>query len=150
VAIRPDTSVACADSDNDVDTTSYAIQALLAAGNHTAANNAAKWLRSQERSDSGWGETPGATSDANSTALAVQALIATHRNANPGLRWLVRHQEGCKAKVGRRGAIRSDDGKYVAATAARATSQAGAALAARPLGGIDKNGAMPSAPTLKC
>ena len=49
-----------------------------------------------------WGETPGATSEANSTALAVQALLATHRKANPGIRWLVSHQEGCKAKVGRR------------------------------------------------
>ena len=150
VALRTDTSVDCATSDNDVDTTAYAVQALLAAGNHTAADAAALWLLSQENGDSGWGETPGAASEANSTALAVQALVAAHRKANPGLRWLVRHQEGCKAKAARRGAVRVNDGKFVAATALRATSQAAAALATRPLGWIDKGGATPSAPTLKC
>jgi hypothetical protein len=150
VAIRTDTSVDCLTSDNDVDTTSYAVQALLAAGNHAAANAGARWIAGQERGDSGWGETPGAASDANSTALAVQALLMTHRKAFPGLRWLASHQERCKAKAHRRGAIRAQDGKYVASTAIRATTQAGAALAMRPLAWIDKGGATPSAPTLKC
>ncbi|HVS67087.1 MAG TPA: prenyltransferase/squalene oxidase repeat-containing protein [Mycobacteriales bacterium] len=150
VAIRPDTSVACANADNDADTTAYAIQALLAAGHHTAANEATLWLAAQERSDGGWGETPGVASDANSTALAVEALIAAHRKANPGVRWLTSHQEGCKAKVGRHGAVRVQGGKYVAATAIRATSQAAVALAGRALSWIDKTGASASAPTLKC
>ena len=46
--------------------------------------------------------------------------------------------------------LKNQDGKYVAATAIRATTQAGAALTARPLAWIDKGGATPSAPTLKC
>ncbi|HVV75836.1 MAG TPA: hypothetical protein VHC43_07350 [Mycobacteriales bacterium] len=150
VAIRTDTTVACKDSDNDVDTTAYAVQALLAAGSHAAANTAAKWLIAAERSDGGWGETPSAASDADSTALAVEALVAAHRNANPGARWLVRQQEGCKAKAGRRGAVRFQGRKYSVSTDVRATSQAGAALALTPLGWADKNGAAPSAPTLKC
>ncbi|HWC34311.1 MAG TPA: hypothetical protein VG650_05725 [Mycobacteriales bacterium] len=151
VAIRTDTSVACAPSDNDVDTTAYAVQALLAAGDHGGhATAAATWLLSQERSDNGWGETPGAKSEANSTALAVEALIASHRKANPGLRWLLRQQQGCKAKVGQRGAVRFQGGTYNAKTDVRATSQAAAALAMRPLAWIDKGGATPSAPSLKC
>ncbi|MGN6473212.1 MAG: prenyltransferase/squalene oxidase repeat-containing protein [Mycobacteriales bacterium] len=150
VAIRTDTCVDCATSDNDVDTTAYAVQALLAAGEHSVANSAAKWLVSAENSDGGWSETPGAASDANSTALAVEALVATHRGVGAGFKWLLSHQEGCKAKAGRRGAVVLSASKYVAATAIRATSQAGAALALRPLAWIDKSGARGAAPTLKC
>jgi hypothetical protein len=150
VAIRTDTSVDCAVSDNDIDTTAYAIQALLAAGAHAPANAAAKWLVSVRNTNGGWGETPTAATEANSTALAVQALIATHRSATSGLKWLLSHQQGCKAKPAQRGAVRSHGHKYNAGTDIRATSQAGAALALRPLGWIDRNGAKRSAPTLKC
>jgi hypothetical protein len=150
VAIRTDTSVGCAATDNDIDTTAYAVQALLAAGAHTPANAAAKWLVSVRNADGGWGETPGAASEANSTALAVEALVATHRSASSGLKWLLSHQQGCKAKPAQRGAVRSHGSKYNAGTDIRATSQAGAALALRPLEWIDRNGAKSSAPTLKC
>lgn len=150
VAIRADTSVDCKTSDDDVDTTAYAIQALLATGEHAVADTAAAWLSSVERPDGGWGEAPGATSDANSTALAVEALVALHRGVGAGFKWLLAHQEGCKAKAGRRGAVLVSGHKYVAATAIRATSQAGAALALRPLAWIDESGAKGAAPTLKC
>jgi hypothetical protein len=150
VAIRTDTTVDCAATDYDVDTTAYAIQALLAAGVHAPANAAMKWILSVRNDDGGWGETPGAASEANSTALAVQALVATHRNAKPGLKWLLSHQQGCKAKPSQRGAVRLAGKKFELATATRATSQAGAALALRPIAWIDRNGAKRSAPTLSC
>ncbi|HVT22762.1 MAG TPA: prenyltransferase/squalene oxidase repeat-containing protein [Mycobacteriales bacterium] len=148
VAIRPDTTVDCAAG--DVDATAYAVQALLAAGAHGPANAAAKWLVSAKNADGGWGETPGAASEANSTALAVEALVAAHRSATSGLKWLRSHQQTCKAKASQRGAVRLQGKKFDLATAIRATSQAGAALALRPQAWIDRNGAKRAAPTLKC
>jgi hypothetical protein len=150
VASRPDPTVACETADNDVDTTAYAIQALVAAGAHAPANAAMKWILSVRNSDGGWGETPGVKSVANSTALVTQALVATHRSATSGLKWLQSHQQGCKAKASTRGAVRSHGSKYDEDTDLRATTQAGAALALRPIGWIDRNGATRSAPSLKC
>jgi hypothetical protein len=148
--IRTDTSASCATSSEDIDTTGYAVQALLAVGQHGPAEIAAMWLIGARRPDGGWSETPGGKSDANSTALAVEALIDAHRAAaNSGLTWLLAHQERCSAPAGRRGAVRSQ-GSFDTATAVRATSQAGAALAARPLPWVDAAGSSALAPTLKC
>jgi hypothetical protein len=150
VAIRTDPMPACATSGEDIDTTAYAVQALLAVGQHGSAEIAAMWLAGARRPDGGWSEAPGGKSDANSTALAVEALIDAHRGAaGSGLKWLLSHQQGCSAAKGSRGAVRYQ-GKYEAATAIRATSQAGAALAARALPWIDASGASASAPSLKC
>jgi hypothetical protein len=133
----------------DVDATAYAAQALIAAGAHNAASQAISWLVKHERTSGGWGETAGSAADANSTAIAVEALVAAHHGAGAGQHWLLAHQELCGATAGRRGAVRYQTG-YQAATAVRATSQAGAALALTPLAAIDRNGASAAAPILAC
>jgi hypothetical protein len=148
IDIRTDTGTDCATADDDVDTTGYAVQALVAAGDRGAADAAVGWLRSVEHNNGGWGEEHGAHPDANSTALAVQALIVSHHNANNGVSWLTKQQLGCSSKAKRRGAV-TFQGSYDA-SAVRATSQAGAALALRPLAWIDKNGATKAAPKLAC
>jgi hypothetical protein len=149
VAIRSNTSTDCAAGDDDVDTTSYAIQALVAAGHRDAAASALTWLRKAENGNGGWGETNGAKSEANSTSIAVEALIAGHRENSKGLKWLAHHAVGCGQPSARRGAVRYQ-GKFDPATALRATSQAGVALAGRSLAGVDRNGASAAAPALSC
>jgi hypothetical protein len=72
----------------DADATSLAIQALVAARRshahvaHHAIARAARWLASRQRANGGFGGG-GVTSaeNANSTGLAAQALVATHRLA---------------------------------------------------------------------
>ncbi|HEU5033815.1 MAG TPA: prenyltransferase/squalene oxidase repeat-containing protein [Mycobacteriales bacterium] len=141
--VRDDTTKPCAD--NDVDSTGYAVQALLAAGAKQPAAKALVWLAHARNSDGGFG-TP--ASNANSTALAVQALVAGRRSAASGIKWLRHHQVGCAGKPARRGAVKFQS-KYDA-SALRATSQAGAALAGKPLAWIDRTGAHRATPTLAC
>jgi hypothetical protein len=149
LAIRADTATDCTADDEDIDTTAYAVQALTATNKHAAASAAVAWLLKQRNPDEGWGETPKANSDANSTALAVEALIATHRRPLEGVTWLRNHQQGCRATTAR-GAVRFQGAKYVAATALRATSQAGVALAYKSLSEVDIDGSHLATPVLKC
>jgi hypothetical protein len=134
--IRDDTSTDC--TDNDVDATGYAVQALLAAGAKSDAAEGLDWLGQAQHDSGGFGTTATAASNANSTALAAQALIAGHRDATGALRWLRHHQVLCAGKAGRRGAVTFQ--KTYDANALRATSQAGAALAGKPLAWIDRAG----------
>jgi hypothetical protein len=139
----------CAPHKEDVDTTAYAVQALVAAGRTHAAHAPAHWLRRVERSGGGWGEIPGAKPEANSTAIAVEGLIAVRGNNRKGEAWLARHTVGCGAPAARRGAVRYQ-GTFEKATAVRATSQAGVALAGVSLTSVDRRGAHPAAPALAC
>jgi hypothetical protein len=141
--MRDDPSTPCAD--NDVDSTGYAVQALLAAGRKATAAAGLAWLRSVRNHDGGYGAP---VSNANSTALAVQALLAGHDSAGSGVAWLRQHQVGCGGKKGHRGAVKFQD-KYDG-SALRATSQAAAALAGRSLASIDRIGAHRSTPELAC
>ncbi|MFD9003499.1 prenyltransferase/squalene oxidase repeat-containing protein [Streptomyces sp. NPDC059582] len=78
-AFRADTAKAC-DAKLMVDTnsTSAAVQALAALGNHDpVTGKAVAWLKSVQNADGGWGYAPGGASDANSTAVVVGALSAT-------------------------------------------------------------------------
>ena len=140
--IRIDTQAAC--DPGDVDSTAYAAQALLAAGDKTAADKALDWLRHNRNSDGGYGSP----SNGNSTALAVQALVAGHYSVNRPMRWLRTHQIGCAGKRSRRGAVVFE--KKYDGSALLATSQAGAALARKPLAWIDRAGARHAAPVLAC
>ena len=80
IAIRANTSTDCAATDEDVDTTAYAIQALVAAGHRGSVATALHWLGTVRNSDGGWGETKGAKSEANSTAIVLEALVASHQS----------------------------------------------------------------------
>lgn len=141
--IRTDPTKRCAD--HDVDSTGYAVQALLAAGDKTAAGRALRWLRAARNDNGGFGAP---RSNANSTALAVQALLAGHRKATSGIRWLRHHQVRCGGKPSHRGAVTFQ--KTYDDSALRATAQAAAALAAKPLAWIDRTGAHRAAPRLAC
>ncbi|HWB65826.1 MAG TPA: hypothetical protein VG708_03230 [Mycobacteriales bacterium] len=142
VSVRTDPSAACESSSDDVDTTGYAIQALVAAGDHAQAVRAVHWLRQVQHKSGGWGETADAASDANSTAIAIEGLLAAHRKVGGAVRWLERHQLGCGVRhPSRRGAVLLNGTKYDAATAVRATSQAGVPLAHQSLASVDGAGA---------
>lgn len=134
----------------DVDATAYAAQALLTV-HSSAAASALRWLRRHDNPDGGFGLDPSGhpTSNANSTAIAVQALLQAGGAAASALSWLRHHQVGCSGKAARRGAVRFA-GSFDAATALRATTQAGQALARRWLGHITNNGATAAAPVMAC
>jgi hypothetical protein len=131
------------------DTTSYAVQALIAAGARNKGGHAALWLHKQENSDGGFGEQKGTKSNANSTALAAEALLAAHMSNVKAVKWLDRHAVGCSSAAKRRGAVRFQS-TYDVAGATRATSQATVALAGKTLTAVDKNGAHKAAPVLAC
>jgi hypothetical protein len=128
----------------DVDSTGYAVQALLATGAHSAALRGLAYLAKAEHSNGGFGSP----ANANSTALALQALAAAHRSIAKPLAWLVAHQIGCAGSVAHRGAVAYE--KSYDSAALSATGQAGAALAGKPLAWIDKSGARAAAPVLSC
>lgn len=140
--IRADSHSAC--GAEDVDSTGYAVQALIAAGDHDAALSGLAWLKKVEHSNGGFG----GPANANSTALALQALIAGHRSIAKPETWLVDHQVGCSGSAAHRGAVAFQ--KKYDASALLATSQAGAALAEKPLAWIDKSGAHGASPALSC
>jgi hypothetical protein len=141
--IRPKPSKGC--STPDPDDTGYAIQALIAAGGHgKAVAKGLKYLKRIEHANGGFGSP----ANANSTALAIQALAAGGKSIRKPEAWLVAHQIGCSGRPSRRGAVAFEN-KYDA-SALLATSQAGAALAGAPLATIDKHGASGASPTLSC
>jgi hypothetical protein len=135
----------------DVDTTAFAAQALLTAGSSAAAHDALRWLRKHRNNDGGFGLDPDGKpmSNANSTAVAAQAVLQNGGSARGALSWLVHHQVGCSAERARRGAIRFTSG-FDHATALRATSQATQALGRRWLGHIDNADATDTQPRLRC
>jgi hypothetical protein len=135
----------------DVDTTAFAVQALLTAGSSAAAHDAIAWLRKHRNSDGGFGLDPDgkAMSNANSAAVVAQALLQNGNKARGALRWLTDHQVGCSAKRARRGAVRFTTG-FDHATALRATTQAAQALGHRWLGHIDNTKAVDAQPRLRC
>jgi hypothetical protein len=142
-------STACDPAAEQVDATSYAIQALIVGGDRSRAADALSWLGQAENNNGGWDGVSG-KSDANSTALAVESLVAGHKKDGAGLAWLSRAQLGCSSSAGKRGAVQSDGKTYDVSTAVRATSQAGVALAGLSLTGVDRNGGTKAEPVLAC
>jgi len=140
------TSSAPAKTCTDVDATAYAVQALITV-HSSAAARAVHWLVTHRNSDGGYGLTTDgkASSNANSTAVAVQALHQATWSVTSGISWLRKHQIGCSGAYSRRGAVRFA-GAFNQATALRATTQAGQALALRWLGSITDNNAIDAAP----
>jgi hypothetical protein len=96
----------------DTNTTSLAVQALVAgreAVTSTEIVDALKWLDGVQLADGGFPYAPGsgATSDANSTAYVLQALIAAGEEVT-GARWSV----GGKSAVDRLLALQLPDGRF--------------------------------------
>lgn len=144
----------CQRGEEDVDTTGFATQALARVGGRegagAAARQAARWLKRRQRHTGGFGQPPAGT-NANTTAIAVQGLLAggDRHAAARGQAWLARHQEGCAAPAGRRGSIDYQSG-YDATSQLVATTQGGQALAGGVLGRIDGSGQHGGAPRLAC
>jgi hypothetical protein len=119
----------------------------------SVASRTVFWLRSHRNPDGGYGLAFGSSSpasNANSTAVTVQALRQGGYTASYGLSWLRRHQLGCSAAPARRGAVKFDDSAFQRDSAAYATAQAGQALAKKWLGSITRSGAAAAAPRLAC
>jgi hypothetical protein len=87
--------------------------------------------------------------NANSTALAAQALIAAGKPLGGAVGWLQSRQLGCSAKASERGAVNFQKG-YDPSSSLLATSQAGAALAKAPLATISRHGAKSATPKIRC
>jgi hypothetical protein len=62
----------------------------------SSLKSSAKWLRSAQNADGGWGLRPKALSESDSSGAAVQGLIAagaSGKSASAGARWLQRAQQ---------------------------------------------------------
>lgn len=73
---RSSLTTACKPGSEDSNATGMAVQALAALGRTKQAQAGAAWLKGLQNADGGVGTNPGAKSDANSTALFVNALVA--------------------------------------------------------------------------
>ena len=107
----------------DTNAAAFAAQAL-AAHKRAAPRDAVAWFRAARNASGGWGYEPRMATDADSTALVVQALLALRADATSGLAALKRLQLRC-------GAV-----SYQATTPLRpnvyATAEAVPALARKP------------------
>jgi hypothetical protein len=139
------TAASCA-AGSDVDSTGYAVQALFAVQSKPAARSGLSFLRHARHGNGGFGS--GGTSNANSTAIAVEALVAAHAGVTKAVGWLQGRQLGCSAGRSRRGAVRFESSYD--SSAQLATSQAGVALARASLATVDRGGAHRATPTLSC
>lgn len=134
-----------------VDATGYAVQALVTVGTpaaNDAAAEAGRWLVRRQHANGSF--TGNETRNANSTALATQALDALDRTkrAGAGRSFLRSLQATCGAKPALRGSVRysrTDAGDRVLATA-----QAVPALARVTLGEVTSAGSVRGLPRLAC
>jgi hypothetical protein len=131
---------------SDVDGTAFGVQALVAVGREGPVGKALDWLTSVRRPDGSF--VGNGTPNSNSTAVAVQALVAGGRDASTSISWLRARQQGCGAPAPQRGAV-TYAGRYDA-SALRATTQAAAALAGVPLTTLTATGAESAALVLAC
>lgn len=133
------------------DATAFAVQALVASKAKKATiDRAVHWLVRQENSDGGWGDIGTAASDANTTAIVVEALLDANHSATKGEKYLLGQEVRCGGKAANRGAVKFQGGKLDASTDLRAASQAGVALAGQSLNTVDGHGAKSAAPVLFC
>ena len=110
---------------SDVDDTAAAIEALTAASApRTVVARARRYLSAQENADGGFPLQPGGASNAQSTAWAVQALVAAGGSTQRAMAYL-------RARVTGSGAVQYAAG--VSRTPVWVTAEALAALAQAPL-----------------
>ena len=141
----------------DVDVTALAIQALQAVGAGEQAAASVGWLAAAQDDGGGFGGTgPTEPVNANSTGLAVQALLASGEQAaaDAGVDFLLSLQAGCEADEDERGAIRyaatDEEADAAGGGPVWATAQALPALAGVTLDAVSGDGAAAEAPVLDC
>ncbi|MFS8102322.1 terpene cyclase/mutase family protein [Lentzea alba] len=136
---------------SDVDGTAMVLQALLAAGEKTASGKALGWLVAQQKPDGGF---PSATagSNANSTGLAVGALVAGDRvpAADKAVAYLRTLQVGCAGPEAQRGAVAYDSAGFELYPAIRATTQALLGLGRVSLADVSATSATAGVPAIDC
>jgi hypothetical protein len=131
---------------SSVDTTGYAIQALLSVGADDEAGEAADWLVSIQADDGSFSSSDGVNT--NSTGLAATALAATGRTdaAADARDWIVTQQDDCDADGPGAIPFRTDErGSVELATAQAAFGLSGASLAT-----VSRAGARADVPVLDC
>ncbi|MFD7989089.1 prenyltransferase/squalene oxidase repeat-containing protein [Kitasatospora indigofera] len=136
-SFRADTATACDAATEDSNATAVAVQALAALGGHQdAVDKGVQWLKANQNADGSWAYNPGNPGDANSTGLAVTALIAAKadpatvaRSGRSGYDGLALFQLGCAAPADQRGAFAYQPDP-AGALAANALASAQAALGA--------------------
>lgn len=112
---RADTGKPCDTAKDEFpDQTAAAVQALAAVGGRgEQVEKGLAWLKGHQNGDGGWGMTPGAESNANSTAAAVGAFAAAgqdpakvrSKDGKSPYDALLTFQLGCDAPDGDRGAF---------------------------------------------
>lgn len=139
----PHTPTGCT---SDVETTAFAVQGLVEAGEDVSA--ALAWLDGQQNSDGGFGSP---ISNANATAVVAQAFLAANQEPTDALLWLRDHQVGCQVDgdntEGPVGAIAFDDNGYERDSALRSTTQGLQAMALESLAMIDAADAAAAVPS---
>jgi hypothetical protein len=151
---RADTADDCTSATEDSNATAAAVQALVTLGGYgRAVDRAVSWLKDNQNDDAGWSYNPGGASDANSTSLAISALVAAGtdpagvmkrgRSAYGGL---AAFQLGCDSGADRRGAFAyqpDKSGGLIANDLASAQAALAAAGGSLPV----ENGTRRAAPT---
>jgi hypothetical protein len=138
-----------------VDTTAYALQALLAVNrpaDATAIADAEAYLLDAQQAGGGFATAATGTPNANSTGLGGQALGVAGEElpAIAAALFLNSLQQRCDAPADVRGAIDFDGGEFDASNAARATSQGILGLGGPGLAELSAAGATDDRPTLDC
>ncbi|WP_052682106.1 prenyltransferase/squalene oxidase repeat-containing protein [Saccharothrix sp. ST-888] len=153
---RAGAATACDPKTEDSNATSMAIQALSALGGHRdAVGKGVDWLRSSQNTDGTWSFNPGNPGDANSTGLAVSALLATRtdpatvaKDGKSGYDGLAAFQLGCNAPADQRGAFGyqpAADGTLAANGLASAQAALAAAGGRLPVTTTDRTEGAPKA-----
>lgn len=134
-----------------VDATGFAVQALVTVRGPAAlaaASDAGRWLKRRQNPNGSF--TANGARNANSTALAAQALTAVGRGtaAARARHFLHRLQVRCGAAPAARGKVRYD--RAGTGDAVRATSQAVPAMARATLADLGNDGSARGLPRLAC
>jgi len=138
-----------------VDTTSYAIQALVAADRDEDADvigSAVGYLLEVQQDGGGFATGATGAPNANSTGLGTQALRVAGEDAaaDAGAAFVLTLQQGCDADDDLRGAIDFDGGEFDPSNAARATSQGLLGLVGTGFAALSADGATGELPRLSC
>jgi len=134
---------------SQVDATGFAVQAMLAADLDASA--ALDYLEGAQQPSGGFGDSGlGGVANANSTALAAQALRVGGRTdaADGAVEYLLSLQVGCDGPTDQRGAIRYDDAG--SGDTQRATAQGLLGLSGVGLFEVDNTDAAAAVPAFDC
>jgi hypothetical protein len=137
---------------SDTDATAMDVQALLAAGQHAAAERGLSWLASVQKRNGGFDAVGGTSPNANTTGLAGEAYAAAgwKWHAAQAEKFLISLQAGCSAPAAEQGALAYDSAGFAESTAVDATAQGILGLADISLANLSARGSGSGAPRLSC